>query len=190
MRTLLFALLAIVATHTVDAQTGSAYYGLALGSFEYEEGDGAGNDFISDSVSSYRLMVSYHFMEHLAVEGGWGETKTIRDSATLVFPGGDAVDFTFSSEFKILTLRILGVLPFDNGVSLVGGLGWADYEQDIDYTLGGIQASGEISDNEMAYYVGAQYDWDRLAIRLAYEKFDFSGDLDVAETTVTFFYKL
>lgn len=190
MRTLILAVLAIAATHSVEAQPESAYYGLALGSFDYAEGDGAGNDVLSDSVTSYRLMVGYQFMEHLAVEGGWGETKTIRDSATLVFPSGDAVDLTLTSEFKILTLRILGVLPFDNGVSLVGGLSWADYEQDFEYTIGGSQVSGDYSDNEPAYYVGAQYDWDRLAVRLAYEKYDFSGDFDIDETTLTFFYKL
>ena len=43
--------------------------------------------------------------------------------------------------------------------------------------------SGDISGNEPAYYVGAQYDWDRVAVRLGYEKYDFDGDLDVVETS-------
>ena len=44
--------------------------------------------------------------------------------------------------------------------------------------------------NEPGYYFGAQYDWDRVAVRLGYEKFDFDGDIDVTETMLTFFYKL
>ena len=99
----------------------------------------------------------------------------------------------FHSEFEILTIRLLGVLPFDNGLSLLGGLGYADSEEKI--TLVNANDPGdsieiEISSNDPTYYVAAQYDWDRLAIRLGYEKYDFDGDLDVAETSVTFFYKL
>jgi OOP family OmpA-OmpF porin len=90
----------------------------------------------------------------------------------------------------MLTLRLLGVLPFDNGISLVGGLSYADVEQDITLSDGNSQASFEFSSNDPAYYIGAQYDWDRIALRLAYEKYDFDGDVDGAETTLTFFYKL
>jgi hypothetical protein len=42
----------------------------------------------------------------------------------------------------------------------------------------------------VTYFAGAQYDWDRFAIRLGYEKYDFGGDVDVDETSVTFWYKL
>ena len=103
------------------------------------------------------------------------------------------VPANFHSEFEILTIRLLGVLPFDNGLSLLGGLGYADSEEKI--TLVNANDPGdsieiEISSNDPTYYVAAQYDWDRLAMRLGYEKYDFDGDLDVAETSVTFFYKL
>jgi hypothetical protein len=192
MRTLLLALLALAAAPTVYAQPESAYYGLALGSFDYEEGDGAGGEFLSDSVSSYRLMVGYQFMEHLTVEGGYGETGTIRDSASLLFntPGGpQVIPLDFVSEFKILTIRLLGVLPLDN-VKLLGGISFSDMRQDIDASLGGQQQSFDIDGNETSLFLGAQYDWDRFAIRLGYEGFDFDGDIDAKETTLTFFYKL
>ena len=75
----------------------------------------------------------------------------------------------------MLTIRLVGVLPFDNGISLMAGLGYADVEQDIDLTLNGVPAvSGEISENNPAYYVGVQYDWDRVALRLAYEQYDLA----------------
>ena len=70
-----------VAPH-VDAQDGSAYYGLALGEFDYDENDGFGELF-TDTVSSWRLMINYQFMEHLGVEGGYGQTGTIRDTFTV-----------------------------------------------------------------------------------------------------------
>jgi hypothetical protein len=192
MRTLLLALLALAVAPTAYAQPESAYYGLALGSFDYEEGDGAGGEFLSDSVSSYRLMVGYQFMEHLTVEGGYGETGTIRDTASLLIGtpvGPQVIPLEFASEFKILTIRLLGVLPLDN-VKLLGGISFSDMKQDIDATLGGQQQSFDIDGNETSLYVGAQYDWDRFAIRLGYEGFDFDGDIDAKETTLTFFYKL
>ena len=90
----------------------------------------------------------------------------------------------------MLTIRLLGVLPFDNGVSLLGGLGYNDMKVNLDVTDGIDTISFDESTNEPGYYVGAQYDWDRVAVRLSYEKFDFDGDTDVNETSVTFFYKL
>lgn len=194
MKHLFLALLALGAASAVQAQPDSAYYGLALGTFDYEEEDNFGGDFLSDSVSSYRLMVGYQFMEHLGVEGGYGETGTIRDTATVTVFGPNGlqqVPLAFSSEFKILTIRLLGILPFDNGISLLGGLSYADMRQDIDFSLnGGPEQSTDIDGNEPAYYFGVQYDWDRVAVRLGYEKYDFSGDIDVNETMLTFFYKL
>jgi OmpA-OmpF porin, OOP family len=191
MRTLLLALLALaVAPSAIEAQPESAYYGLALGTFDYDESVGFDSQRISDSTSSWRAMVGYQFMEHLTVEGGYGQTGTIRDTAALpTFPSG-TVDLTFAYEFKILTVRLLGVLPFDNGLSLLGGLGYSDMKLDFDITDGVDTLSGDNNSNEPGYYIGAQYDWDRIAVRVGYEKFDFDGDVDVTETMITFFYKI
>lgn len=192
MKYLLLALLALGAASTVQAQPESAYYGVALGNFDYEENNffGFPGGQIADKVSSYRLMVGYQFMEHLSVEGGYGKTGTIRDTTTVPdFPTG-TFDLSARYEFKMLTIRLLGVLPFDNGVSLLAGLGYNDMKVNLDVTDGIDTVSFDESTNEPGYYVGAQYDWDRVAVRLSYEKFDFEGDTDVKETSVTFFYKL
>lgn len=188
MKYLLIALLGLGVASTVEAQPESAYYGLSLGEFDYQENDFFGNELLADTVSSYRLMVGYQFMEHLTVEGGYGSTGTIR---------GAVGNLDVSTELKMLTIRLLGVLPFDNGVSLLGGLGYADIKQDFDLrnTTSGAQLSDDFTTNEPAYYFAAQYDWDRVAVRLAFEKYDFdaglfSDDVDVSEASVTFFYKL
>jgi hypothetical protein len=188
MKNLLLALLVLGAASAVEAQPESAYYGLTLGEFDYEETDFFSNTAISDTVSVYRLMVGYQFMEHLSVEGGYGKTGTIRSTLGNV---------DVQTDLQGLTIRLLGVLPFDNGISLLGGLGYADIKQD--FTLTNTPTGGQISDdftsNEPSYYVGAQYDWDRVAVRLSFEKYDFdlglvSDDVDASETSVTFFYKL
>jgi hypothetical protein len=191
MKYLLLALLALGLASTVEAQPESAYYGLTLGEFDYQEDDFfTGDVLIDDTVSAYRLMVGYQFMEHLTVEGGYGKTGTIRSLVGNV---------DVQTELKMLTIRLLGVLPFDNGVSLLGGLGYADIKQDFDFAnlTTGARQSGDFTSNEPTYYVGAQYDWERFALRLAFEKYDFDAGLipfgdepDVSETSVTFFYKL
>jgi Outer membrane protein beta-barrel domain len=191
MRYLPLVVLALAIARGVDAQPESAYYGIALGSFEYEEADTVGNELFADSTDSYRLMVGYQFLEHLSVEGGWGKTGTIRDSATVFAPGLGTAAIDFRTDFEILTIRLLGVLSFDNGVTLLGGLGYADMKQKFTVNINSTgEASGDITGNEPAYYAGAQYDWDRVAVRLSYEKYDFDGGVDVAETSVSFFYKL
>ena len=182
----LVAILAFGAWSVAHADEGSAYYGLALGTFDYSE-QSIDGDFPDDSARGYHLLINYQFLEHLAVEGGYGKSGSLRDSATFL-PG--PVDVTIRTDFKMLTVRLLGVLPFDNGITLLGGLGYADIDQDLDVTINGQPASGSNSGSEPAYYLGVQYEWDRFAIRLGYEKYDLSGDVDLKEKSIVFFYKI
>ncbi len=76
MRSLLLttlALLALALTPAVHAQPdGAAYYGFALGDFEYAEGDQFLGDLFSDSVSSWHLMVDYSSWSILASKAATG----------------------------------------------------------------------------------------------------------------------
>lgn len=193
MKKYIFAVLALLAASlapAVHAQDGAAYYGVSFGEFSYAEADFSGTDFVDDTVSSWRLTVAYQFMEYLAFEGGYGQTGTIRSSFTVpTFPSG-TVDLDFSAEFsRILNVRLLGVLPLDN-LKLMAGLGYSDVKFEIDLTDGVDSVSFDETSNELGYYFGVQYDWDRFAMRLGYEKFDFDGDVDASETMLTFFYKI
>jgi len=188
----LLALCVLAAAPAAHAQDGTAYYGLAIGEFDYDE-NLFGESF-ADTASTWHLQVGYQFMEHLAVEGAYGESDTIR--ATKVFPGllpgqQDSVTYTTGLD-RILTIRLLGVLPFGkSGFSVMGGLGYADIKQEIDISVNGQRVlSGDVSANNPAYFLGAQYDFERLALRLGWEKYDFDGDVDATETSLTFFYKL
>jgi outer membrane protein with beta-barrel domain len=182
------ALLVFAAAPAAHAQDGTAYYGLAIGEFDYEDNFFNGFEGFSDSVSTWHLQVGYQFLEHLAVEGAYGESKTIRDTNILL---GDQVSYETGLD-RILTIRLLGVLPFGkSGFSVMGGLGYADIKQDIDIAVNGQPIlHGDVSANNPVYFLGAQYDFERLALRLGYEKYDFDGDVDAAETSLTFFYKL
>ena len=190
----LLAFVVLAAAPAARAQDGAAYYGVSFGTFAYDEGNGP--EFVSDDASSWRLMINYQFMDYLAVEGAYGQTGTIRDTLTFQdFPVG-TFDVNFSAEFsRILTVRLLGTLPFDNGLKLMVGLGYSDMKFEFDVTDGIDSASGDVSSNEPGYYFGVQYDWDRFAMRVGYEKFDYDGgdlgiDADVDETMLSFFYKL
>jgi hypothetical protein len=190
MKKLLLALVALAGARALHAQPEFAYYGIALGNFEYVE-DFAGTEFFTDDVSSYHLMVGYQFMEHLTVEGGYGKTSTLRDTNTVLF----TPPVNFRGDFRILSIRLLGVLPFDNGLSLMGGIGYSDMKQDFELNDGIDSVSGDRSSNEPGLYVGAQYNWDRFAVRIGFEKHDFGdspfGEIaEVSDTSLSFFYKL
>lgn len=191
MRRLLAAALVLGFASTAAAQPESAYYGLSLGSFDYAEKPVqpvfSGVD---DSASSWRLMVGYQFLEHMAVEGALGKTSALRD--TVVF-GSDTIDF--ATEFSMLTIRLLGVMNFDSGLTVLGGIGYVEGNQDFNLTdqLGN-SFSDDLDISKPSYFAGVQYDLDRFAVRLAYEKYDidagFFREADIEETSVTFFYKL
>lgn len=190
MKKLLLAVVALAAAPAIHAQPEFAYYGISLGNFEYEEVLPV-EDFFSDEVSSYSLMVGYQFMEHLTVEGGYGKTGTIRATNSVVF----TPPVSFRGEIRTLSLRLLGVLPFDNGLALIGGIGYSDMEQDFEITDGINTISGDRSSNEPGLYLAAQYNWERFALRVGFEKHDFGdspfGEIaEVSETSLSFFYKL
>jgi opacity protein-like surface antigen len=193
MRFLLLIALAMAAVPTALAQPTSAYYGLAIGEFDYREDDGLGGALFAETVSSYRLMVGYQFTENLSFEGGWGKTDDVVANFDVDFgvPFG-VVPVTLRYEFEILTVRFLGVLPFDNGITLVGGMGYADMEWDASVEFGTLgQDSSDLSEGDLTYFAGVQYDWERFALRLGYEKYDVSYDFgDIDETTLSFLYKL
>ena len=187
----LLALVFLAAAPVVHAQDGTAYYGVSIGEIDYSDSESVLGATFSDSVSSWRLMVGYQFMEHLGVEGSYGESSTVHDTATFLL-GGESLDLGFDTGYdKILTIRLLGTLPFDNGFSLMAGLGYADFDQEASLSVNGeLVATADFSDNRPTYFFGAQYDFERIALRLGYEKFDLDGDVDSEEISLTFFYKI
>jgi opacity protein-like surface antigen len=183
----LLALLSLGVASAAQAQDGSAYYGVSLGQFNYSES----GDLIDDTVSSWKLTINYQFLDHLAVEGAYGQTGDIRASFTIPTSPVSTVDLDYRAEYsRILMIRMLGILPFKSGLSLMGGLGYSQMKFELDLTDGVDSVSIDADENNLGYYAGVQYDWDRFAMRLGYEQFDLDGDRDANETMLSFFYKL
>jgi len=190
MKKLLCAVFALFGASAIHAQPEFAYYGLSVGDFEYKE-EFLGQEIFSDTGRSYHLMVGYQFMEHLTVEGGYGKTNTLRGTNDVLFQP----PITFSVDFQVLTLRLLGVLPFDNGLALLGGIAYSDMKQGFTQTNGIQTFSDDQSSNDPSFYAAAQYNWERFAVRVGFDKRDFGdtpfGEVgEVTETSITFFYKL
>jgi hypothetical protein len=193
----LLALLAWALTPAIEAQPESAYYGVSIGEFDYSDRAAGLGVVFNDSVSSWRVTIGYQLSKHFAFEGTYGKTGTVRDTVSRS-PG--STEFGFETELsRILGFRALGTLPFDNGLSLMAGVGFLDFEQEIALSFNGAPfLSGEVEKGgQFAYYVGFQYDWDRVALRLSYEKWDFgSGAVlvfvgaDAEEIALSFFYKI
>src|SRR5262245_66055716 len=91
----LLALLTLGVAPAVHAQDGSAYYGVSLGEFSYSES----GDVIDDTVSSWKLTINYQFLDHLAVEGAYGQTGDIRSSFTIQTGPISSVDLDFRAEY-------------------------------------------------------------------------------------------
>jgi len=192
-------LLAWALTPAVEAQPESAYYGLSIGEFDYSDRAAGLGDKFNGSASSWRLMLGVQLTRHFALEGGYGETSTIRATA-LGSPPPTELEFE-TQLHKMFTVRGLGTLPFDNGFSLMAGIGFFTFKQKVALSINGAPfLSGDVSPEgfgNFAYYLGAQHDWDRLALRLSYEKWDFGSNArlifvgnDAQETALSFFYKL
>jgi hypothetical protein len=198
----LLALLTLALPPVVEAQADSVYYGLSIGELDYSDQAAGLGDF-NDSTSSWRVIIAYQFFTHFAFEGIYGKTSAIRDTATFtpLFPAGvPPAELAFETELnKIYGFRALGTVPFDNELSLIAGVGFVYIEQDVALSINGSPFAGGEADRggQLAYYLGAQYDWDRAALRLSYEKIDFANEAainfvaaDAQEVALSFFYKL
>ena len=166
-RLLALALLASALTPAIEAQPDSAYYGLSIGELGYSDRAAGLPAVFADSADSWRVTIGYQFLKHFAFEGAYGKTSTVRDAVSGLPPGST---FGFETELDtILGFRALGTFPFDNSFSLMAGVGFVSFEQDIELSLNGAPLlGGEIEkDYQPVYYVGAQYDWNRVALRLS-----------------------
>ncbi|HEY3517273.1 MAG TPA: outer membrane beta-barrel protein [Gammaproteobacteria bacterium] len=190
-------MLAWALTPAVEAQPESAYYGLSIGKFDYSD-RAAGLAAFDGSADSWRATIGYQFLKHFAFEGTYGETSTVRETVSGSPPG--STELGFETELsKILGFRALATFPFDSGLSLLAGGGFVNFEQHIAVSRNGAPYFGADIDRpaQLTYYFGVQYDWDRVALRLSYEKWDFGSDAllsfvdaDAQELALGFFYKL
>ena len=179
----LAAMDALAAASTAGAQAGTAYLGVSLGEFEFNP------PFVGDfdSASAWHIFGGYRVKEYFAFEVGYGKTDTM--SNVSVSPPSTAEN-GIATEFSMLTMRALGVLPFkDSGVSVLGGFEYADAKENREFSVNGVRQSGRtLNHSGLGPYLAAQYDWDRVAVRLSFELYGFD-DQNASKKALNFFCK-
>ena len=174
MKHLIYLGMSLAFVHAAAAQEANSgpYMGFSVGSFSYEEEDEESGLVIDDTSTGYRLMGGYRFTDNFAVEGGWGKTGDIQDSYTESIPPFGNFTLNISGEYEVLTVRALGIIPFER-VSLLGGLGY--YSADLDLTVGipGFgEGSASDSDDGATLVGGLEFNLERIDIRTELEWFD------------------
>ncbi|HEX6996535.1 MAG TPA: outer membrane beta-barrel protein [Gammaproteobacteria bacterium] len=186
-RLLLLTGLALLASTSQAQENAGAYFGFSLGSFDYEETEEVTGLVISDSTSAYRLFGGYRFSDNFAVEGSWGATGDIKEGFSGSDPALGTVTLDIKGDYEVLSVRALGILPFDK-VSLFGGVGY--YDADLTargryedaFQIVAIKVEG--SDDGATVIGGLQFDLDRLSIRGEYEWFDTDSNVDASDISI------
>ena len=178
MRKTALLLILGLGTEQAYAQDDSyGYLGAFAGSFDYEEDLSAiapGTSF-SDSTTSVKVYGGYRFGQWFTVEGSYGVTDTLEESATLPSPFGP-IPAQLGADFEFLTVSALGYIPFDK-LSLFGGIGYWDADITAEITanvpgFGQVSFEDTESDSGTMYSAGLQWEFDTLALRVQYDLFD------------------
>lgn len=165
-----FAILCLASIPAAHAQeTSGLYAGFALGLLDYEEEITASIAF-EDSTPAYRILGGFAFSDNFALEVGWGASSDLEDSF------GAA---TITADYEVVTLRALGMMPFDN-VSLLAGVGYYDAEITARGSIAGLgQLTAEDSDSGATLVGGVQFNLESgVSIRGEFEWFDTASEVD------------
>ena len=147
------------------------YAGFSAASFSFEEDDEElpfGIPNIDDTTTAFRLIGGYRFSDNFALEGGWGKTGDVEESVTPI------PNFTLNigAEFEVLTVRALGILPFER-TSVLGGLGYYDADVELTASLTGFGSESEdTSEDGITLIGGFEFNLERVDIRTELEWFD------------------
>ena len=177
--------LAFVQSAAAQDSREGAYMGFALGSFSYQEEDpDLGVTIVDDSATAYRILGGYRFNDNFALEGTWGKTGDLEETFAEFIPGFGNLTVNMTGDYEVLTVRALGIIPFEN-VSLIGGLGY--YDADLNATvsvtgLGSFDAEG--SDDGATLVGGLEFNLERVDIRAEYEWFDTDNSIDASDFSV------
>jgi len=186
MKHLIYLGMSLAFVHAAAAQEENrgAYMGFSVQSFNYEEEDEELGLAIDDSSTGYRLTGGYRFSDNFAVEGGWGKTGDIQDSYTESIPPFGDFTLDITGEYEVLTVRALGIIPFDR-LSLLGGVGYYDADLDLTVGIAGFgEASASDSDDGATLVGGLEFNLDRIDIRTELEWFDVDDGAEAWDLSV------
>lgn len=133
-----------------------------------------GNTSCSTTATAYRIGGGYNFSQNFGVEVNYADLGNVNPVSS---PGYDQ-----STKATTLQAAAVGYLQIANGFSLIGKLGIAQTKFKQTWNTG----SSSASDTNLAYGVGAQYDFsESLAARAQYEDFGNVGALPITATSGT-----
>jgi len=164
-----FAIAAAVLLFLSPAAWAGAYVGASIGQSDATVSGGGAS--LDGNEASWKLMGGYTFMKFIGVEGSYRDLGGISDTV-----GTTSFDTSASS----LDVFGVGFLPLGK-VDLFAKLGFSRVEMDatISDPLFPIPLAVSVSDNEMAYGVGANIGFGKIAVRIEYEAFDTSATLNM-----------
>lgn len=162
-----------ISVSAIAGKDSGIYIGGSLGNTSLdvaiaEAGEGFSFD---DNDMGYKVFAGYNFglvpMFDLAVEGSYVDFGEISTSLPDPFP----VD---SLEIGLTAFDLFGVAALNFGpIGVFGKVGhvWWETESSI--------PDFDESSNDMAYGVGARFQFGSMAVRAEYEMFDVEGDVDL-----------
>jgi hypothetical protein len=171
---LLGGALLTVATHSATAADTGFYLGGSLGmSFVEVDGDLAIGDRIEDfdiddDDFAWKAFVGFQFLPWLGVEGGYVDFGDVQGAT----PGG--VITTELDGWNIFAVGTLPVGPIDVFAKI--GMIWWNVDIDFADRLTDLDDTSISNDgSDLAYGVGAAFNFDRFSVRAELELFDVDG---------------
>jgi opacity protein-like surface antigen len=193
----IFLPLVFLATSIVQAQEeNGGYIGLTYGNLSLEAYDEFDFELISESGDQLRLFGGYRFNDNFAFEAGWSDTSGIDDSFSGNLPCCGDVTESVSVDIETLTLRAVGIIPFDR-VSLFGAVGYYDasfsgtYSYTDDFESISFSVGDFYDDSGVTVAAGFELNFDSgLGIRGEAEWFDTPSDVDAYAINIGILYYL
>lgn len=174
------------------------YLGAGVGqsNSEFDTTGFAGN--VDDKDIGWKLFVGYQFSRYFAVEGGYYDLGKTSFNGTLTtavppFAAGTATSGRIKS--RAYALSAVGTLPLPNNFALLGRVGVAIGDQEVDVTTGGLTASASDDTTELTYGLGVRYYFNRnVGVRASWDRFrvggsDVGGKNDVDLFAIDFLYR-
>lgn len=157
-----------------------------LDQFYQNAGLDAASTKVDTSDIGYSLFLGYKFNPYISLEAGYQDLgdRSVHFSGTTTNPDAyyELAEHVYPETGDGLSLSLLGTIPFDNGFSITGKLGYFDWELDaVTYELSGGSAEqrGDDSRKDSGIWYGAelgyQIDYD-LQAYLSYQHMPLQRD--------------
>lgn len=171
-----FAIAAAVLLFLTPAAWAGAYVGASIG--QSDSSIAGGGLSVDSGDTSWKILGGYTFMKFMGVEGSYRNLG-----------GVDQIIGTtsFSTDTSSMDLFGVGFLPLGK-VDLFAKVGYSriELEATISDPLLPVPLSGSVTENELAYGIGANIGFGKISVRVEYEAFDTADTLSMISAGALF----